>query len=63
MLRCLPYRAATWVKPTVDIYGSVFSQTAIAAFISSVIVFALSPLLTKWMYGEGEGEDEGEEQA
>ena len=62
MLRCLPYHAATWVKPTVDIYGSVFGQIAIAAIMSSLIMFALSPLLTKWMH-EGEDDDEAQEQA
>lgn len=47
---------------TIDIYGSVFGQIAIAAIFSSLIMFILSPLLTKWMH-EGEDDDEAQEQA
>jgi POT family proton-dependent oligopeptide transporter len=35
---------------TVHIYGGVFGQIAIAAIASAVIMFALAPLLTKWMH-------------
>lgn len=38
---------------TVDLYGSVFGKIALAAIISSIICFALAPLLKKWMH-EGE---------
>jgi POT family proton-dependent oligopeptide transporter len=41
-------------KETVDVYGDVFGKIAIAAMISAVICFALSPLLTKWMHREVE---------
>jgi proton-dependent oligopeptide transporter, POT family len=39
---------------TVDLYGDVFGKIAIAALISALICFALSPLLTKWMHREVE---------
>ncbi|MCB9765262.1 MAG: peptide MFS transporter [Alphaproteobacteria bacterium] len=39
-------------QDTVGVFGEVFGQIAIAAIISSVIVFALSPILTKWMHME-----------
>ena len=35
---------------TVHVYGDVFGQIAIAAIASSVLLFALSPLLNKWMH-------------
>jgi POT family proton-dependent oligopeptide transporter len=35
---------------TVGVYGGVFGQIAICAFIVAVICFALSPLLNKWMH-------------
>ena len=38
---------------TLDLYGGVFGTIALTAIASSVICFALSPLLTKWMH-EGE---------
>ncbi len=37
---------------TVHVYGNVFGKIAIAAIISSVICFALVPLLRKWMHEE-----------
>ena len=39
---------------TVNIYGGVFGQIAIAAVVSSLIIFVMAPKLTKWMH---EGED------
>lgn len=36
---------------TVHVYGSVFGTIGIAAAISAVVLFALSPLLVKWMNG------------
>jgi proton-dependent oligopeptide transporter, POT family len=39
---------------TVDIYGNVFGKIAIAAIVSAVICFILSPLLTRWMHREVE---------
>ena len=39
---------------TVNIYGDVFGQIAIIAIVSSVICFALSPLLRKWMHADAE---------
>lgn len=49
--------AATIPVPseTVNIYGNVFGKIGLAAIISAVICFALSPLLTKWMH-EGDAE-------
>ncbi|HVT28530.1 MAG TPA: oligopeptide:H+ symporter [Lacipirellulaceae bacterium] len=41
---------------TVHIYGHVFGQVAVAAFITALVCFALSPLLTKWMHIEVEQE-------
>ncbi|HQA44052.1 MAG TPA: hypothetical protein PK579_05810, partial [Phycisphaerae bacterium] len=35
---------------TVHLYGSVFGKIAIAAGISAIICFALSPILTRWMH-------------
>jgi POT family proton-dependent oligopeptide transporter len=35
---------------TVHVYGGVFGQIAAAAILSAVIMFALSPLLKKWMH-------------
>jgi len=35
---------------TVGLYGQVFGQIAVAAIISAVICWALSPLLTRWMH-------------
>jgi POT family proton-dependent oligopeptide transporter len=46
-------------KETVHVYGDVFGKVAIAAGISAVLCFAISPLLTRWMHEEeapGEGE-------
>ena len=37
---------------TVDIYGAVFKQIAIAAMVSAVACFLLIPLLNKWMHSE-----------
>jgi POT family proton-dependent oligopeptide transporter len=41
-------------KETVNVYGDVFGKIAIAAIVSAVICFALSPVLTKWMHREAE---------
>jgi POT family proton-dependent oligopeptide transporter len=41
-------------KDTVNIYGDVFGQIAIAAVTAAAICFALSFLLTKWMHREVE---------
>ncbi len=37
---------------TVHIYGEVFGKIAVAALISALICFILSPLLTRWMHRE-----------
>ena len=37
---------------TVHVYGSVFGFIAIAAMISSLVCFALVPLLRRWMHEE-----------
>lgn len=37
---------------TVHVYGDVFAKIAVAACVSAVILFALSPLLLKWMHSE-----------
>ncbi|NUQ66521.1 MAG: hypothetical protein HUU20_29005, partial [Pirellulales bacterium] len=37
---------------TVDLYGDVFGKIAVAAMISTLICFALSPLLKRWMHSE-----------
>ena len=39
---------------TVNLYGDVFGQIAVVAIVSSLICFALSPLLRKWMHPEAE---------
>jgi proton-dependent oligopeptide transporter, POT family len=39
---------------TVHIYGKVFGQIAVAAFITAAACLALSPLLTRWMHSEAE---------
>ena len=41
---------------TVNVYGEVFYQIGIAAAVSGVALFALAPLLTKWMH-EDEPDD------
>ena len=48
---------------TVGVYGDVFVKIGICAIASAVIIFALSPLLKKWMHEdhiEGDAEPEGE---
>ena len=35
---------------TVNVYGGVFGTIAVVTIICSVVVFVLSPLLTKWMH-------------
>jgi POT family proton-dependent oligopeptide transporter len=35
---------------TIGIYGDVFAKIAVAALVSSLICFALSPLLKRWMH-------------
>ena len=45
---------------TVGIYSSVFVKIGICAIVSGVIVFALSPLLKKWMHEGVTLEDEGQ---
>jgi POT family proton-dependent oligopeptide transporter len=35
---------------TVMIYGQVFGKIAIGALVASLLVLALSPILTKWMH-------------
>ena len=35
---------------TVMIYGNVFGKIAIGALVASLLVLALSPILTKWMH-------------
>jgi POT family proton-dependent oligopeptide transporter len=39
---------------TVHLYGDVFGQIAIITIVSSLICFAISPLLRKWMHSEVE---------
>ena len=39
---------------TVNIYGDVFGQIAVIAIVSSLICFAISPILRKWMHAEAE---------
>ncbi|HEX5472112.1 MAG TPA: oligopeptide:H+ symporter [Lacipirellulaceae bacterium] len=41
-------------QATVHIYGRVFGQIAVAAFITALVCLALSPLLTKWMHAEAD---------
>ena len=46
---------------TVTTYANVFGPIAIAAIVSALIVFLMSPLLTRWMHEEHEtAEEEGE---
>ncbi len=42
---------------TVNVYGDVFKQIAIAAIICSGVCFALSPLLKKWMHADKPEDD------
>jgi len=46
---------------TVNVYGTVFGQIALTAIGSSLVCFALAPILTKWMHVEemGTGGDGG----
>ncbi len=37
---------------TVHIYGHVFGEIAVAAFITALVCLALSPLLKRWMHPE-----------
>ena len=39
---------------TVHIYGKVFGQIAVAAFVTAAVCLLLSPLLTRWMHTEAE---------
>lgn len=39
---------------TVHIYGHVFGQIAVAAFITALVCLALSPVLTRWMHSEAD---------
>jgi dipeptide/tripeptide permease len=39
---------------TVNLYGDVFGQIAVIAIVSSLICFAISPLLKRWMHPEAE---------
>src|SRR5690606_2838394 len=48
---------------TVNVYGSVFGQIAVVAIASSVLMFALAPLLTKWMHAEVDAPGEKSEGA
>jgi POT family proton-dependent oligopeptide transporter len=41
---------------TLPVYADVFGKIAIAAIISALICFALSPLLSKWMHSEVQDE-------
>jgi POT family proton-dependent oligopeptide transporter len=41
---------------TVHIYGKVFGQIALAAFVAALICLCLAPLLTKWVHPEAEPE-------
>jgi POT family proton-dependent oligopeptide transporter len=41
-------------KDTLHGYGDVFGQISIAAIVSALICFVLSPLLTRWMHQESE---------
>ena len=36
---------------TLNLYGSVFGQIAIAAILSAVVLLVLSPVLNRWMHG------------
>jgi POT family proton-dependent oligopeptide transporter len=37
---------------TVHVYGDVFGQIAVACGVATLILFALSPLLQRWMHAE-----------
>jgi POT family proton-dependent oligopeptide transporter len=39
---------------TVNVYGNVFYQIAVASIIASVVLLVLSPLLVKWMHQDKE---------
>jgi len=39
---------------TVQIYGKVFGQIAVWAFVTAAVCLALSPLLTRWMHAEAD---------
>ena len=43
-------------KDTLNLYGDVFGNIAIAAILSALICLLLSPLLTKWMHADIENE-------
>ena len=43
---------------TVGLYGGVFGKIAVAALISALICFALSPLLKRWMHSEIESNED-----
>ena len=36
---------------TVHVYGGVFGTIGVASFVAALVLFALSPLLKKWMHG------------
>jgi POT family proton-dependent oligopeptide transporter len=37
-------------RETVGVYGSVFGKIAVTAALSSLVCFALTPLLRRWMH-------------
>jgi POT family proton-dependent oligopeptide transporter len=37
---------------TVHVYGNVFGTIAVSAIVASLICFALTPVLSKWMHSE-----------
>jgi POT family proton-dependent oligopeptide transporter len=39
---------------TVHIYGRVFGQIAVAAFITALVCLALTPLMKRWMHAEAD---------
>jgi dipeptide/tripeptide permease len=41
-------------KDTLHIYGKVFGQIAVAAFITAAVCLALSPILKRWMHSEAD---------
>ena len=45
-------------EKTVHVYGNVYGKLAIAACVCSLVCFALSPLLTRWMHVESEDDEE-----
>jgi len=47
-------------EETVTTYANVFGPIAVAAIVSALIVFALSPLLTRWMHEDHEAVAEEE---